>query len=84
LIENVSSNDNSALKLTEDEEDDWHCLEPLGVQSEDYSKCDSALKDCGARSVDQALELHLTRPEEPEEEKEVAGHKATYLDALRD
>jgi hypothetical protein len=30
------------------------------------------------------LDQHLTRPEEePEEEDEVAGHKATFLDALK-
>jgi hypothetical protein len=31
-----SSNDDSAVKLSEDEEDDdWHNLQPLGVQFED-------------------------------------------------
>jgi hypothetical protein len=74
-IDHVSSNDESALKLTEDEEDDWHNLQLLGVQSEDYPTCDSALKVFGVRSVN-----HLTRPEE---EEEVAEHKATFLDALK-
>jgi hypothetical protein len=34
-IERVSTNDDSVVKLTEDEEDDWHSID-LGVQSEDY------------------------------------------------
>jgi hypothetical protein len=34
-IDHVSSNDDSAVKLNEDEEDEWHSLQPLGVQSED-------------------------------------------------
>jgi hypothetical protein len=59
-IDYVSSNDDSAVKLTEDEEDDWHCL-PLGVQFEDYT-CDSAPEDCES-SVDQVLDQHLIRPE---------------------
>jgi len=29
-------NDNNALKLTEDEENDWHSLQPLGVKSDGY------------------------------------------------
>jgi hypothetical protein len=52
------------------------------VQSEDYPTCDNALKVCGVQSVDQALDQHLTRPEE-EPEGEVAEHKATFLDALK-
>jgi hypothetical protein len=35
----VSSNNESAVKLTDDEEDDWHSLQPPGVQSEDYTTC---------------------------------------------
>jgi hypothetical protein len=73
----------TALKISEDE-DDWHCLQPLGVQSEDYPTCNSTLKVCGVWSVDQVLDLHLIRPEEePEEEKEVAEHKAVFLEALK-
>jgi hypothetical protein len=60
----VSSNDDSASKLTEDEEDDWRSLQPRGVQSEDYSTCHSALKVCEVKSVDQVLDQHMTRPEE--------------------
>jgi hypothetical protein len=79
----VSSNDDSAVKLSEHEEDDWHSLQPLAVKSEDYI-CDSGLKVCGAQNVDQVLDQHLTRPEEePEQEEEVAEHKATFLDALQ-
>jgi hypothetical protein len=33
--DHVSSNNDSAVKLSEDEENDWHSLQPLGVQSED-------------------------------------------------
>jgi hypothetical protein len=28
-IDHVSSNDDSAMKLSEDEEDDWHSLQPI-------------------------------------------------------
>jgi RNA-binding protein YlmH len=79
-----SSNDDSAVALSEDEEDDWHSLQPLGVQSEDYPTCDSALEVYRVQSVDQVLGQHLTRPKEkPEEEEEVAEHKATFLDASK-
>jgi hypothetical protein len=30
------------------------------------------------------LDQHLTRPEEPEEEEEVAEHEATFLDAMKE
>jgi hypothetical protein len=83
LIDHVSSNDDSALKLTEDEKDDWHSLQPLGVQSEDYPTCDSALKICEIRNVNQVLDQHLIKPEEPEVEEETEEHKATFLDALK-
>jgi hypothetical protein len=29
--DHVSSNDNSSVQLSEDETDDWHSLQPLGV-----------------------------------------------------
>jgi hypothetical protein len=29
--DHVSSSDESAVKLSEDEEDDWHSLQPLGM-----------------------------------------------------
>jgi hypothetical protein len=41
------SNDDSAVKFSEDEEDDWHGLQPPGVQLLDYAVCDSAPKVCG-------------------------------------
>jgi hypothetical protein len=63
LIENVSTNDNSAMKLDEDEEVDRHSLLPLGVQSEDYPTYDSALEVCGVWSIDHTLVQHLTMPE---------------------
>jgi hypothetical protein len=71
-IDHVSSSDDSAVKLTEDEEDDCYILQPLGMQSEDYPTCDSALEVCGVWSVNHVLDQYLTRPEEkPEEEEEV-------------
>jgi hypothetical protein len=73
----VSSNDDTAVKLGED--DNWHSLEPLGVQFEDHT-CDSGLDVCGIQTVDQVSDQHLTRPEE---EDEVSEHIATYLDALK-
>jgi hypothetical protein len=80
----ASSNHDSPVKLTEDDGDDWHSLQPLGVQSEDYRTCDSALEVCGVQRVHQVLDQHMNRPEEePEEDKEVAEHKATFLDALK-
>jgi hypothetical protein len=57
---------------------EWHSLHPFGVQFEDYT-CDSALEVCGIHNVDQVLDQQLTGPEE---EKEVAEHKAAFLDAL--
>jgi hypothetical protein len=80
--DHVSSNDDNAVKLTEDE-DDPHSLHLLGVQFEDYT-CDSTPEFCGIQSVDQVLDQQLTRSEEePEGDKEVAEHKATFLDALK-
>jgi hypothetical protein len=57
------------VKLTEDEEDDSHSLKPLGVQSEDYPTCDSALEICRVWGVNQVLDQHLTMPEEETEEE---------------
>jgi hypothetical protein len=62
----------AAAKLTEDEEDDWHSLQPLGIQFEDYVTHVSTLKVCGIQSANQVLDQHLTRPEDQEE---VAEHK---------
>jgi hypothetical protein len=63
------------VKLTEDEEDDWHSLKPLGVQSENYATCDSAVEVCGVQNVDQVLDQYLTRTEEePEEGEGVTEH----------
>jgi hypothetical protein len=50
-IDHVNSNDENAVKVTEDE-DDWHNLQPLGVLSEDYPTLHSALMGCGIHSVD--------------------------------
>jgi hypothetical protein len=46
-IGHVSSNEDSAVKLSEDEEDDWHSLQHLGMQSEDCPTCENALEVCG-------------------------------------
>jgi hypothetical protein len=73
--DHVGINDGSAGKFTEDEDDDWHSLQPLGVQCEDCPTCDNALEVC----VYDMLDQHLTRPEE----EEVAEHKPTFLDPLK-
>jgi hypothetical protein len=76
-VDNSNSNDDSAMKLYEDDEDDWHTLQLLGRQFQDYTTC---VEVCGIQSVDQVLDQHLTRPEV---EEEVAEYKATFLDALK-
>jgi hypothetical protein len=53
----VSSNDDSAVRLSEDEEDDWYSLQPLGMQSEDCTTCDSALEICGILTVSQVSDI---------------------------
>jgi hypothetical protein len=84
LIDHDSSNDDSAVKLTEDEEDDWQSLQAHGVWFEGYTTCDSALEVCEIHSVDRVLDLHLIRPdEEPEEQEKVAEQKAILLDPLK-
>jgi hypothetical protein len=35
--DHISGNDDSAVKLSEGEEDYWHSVQPLGVQFEDYT-----------------------------------------------
>jgi hypothetical protein len=62
-IDHVSSNDGSAVKLSEDEEDNWHSLQPVGLQSEDYPTCDRTLEACRLLSINQVIDQHLTRPE---------------------
>jgi hypothetical protein len=47
----AGSNDDSAVKLSEDNEDDWHSLQALGVQFEDYTTCDSSPEVCGIQSI---------------------------------
>jgi hypothetical protein len=77
-VDHVGSND-SAVKLTQDEEDDWNSLQTLGVQCEGNPMSASALEVCGVQSVDQVLDQQLTRLEG----EKVAEHKATFLDALK-
>jgi hypothetical protein len=57
-----------------------HSLQPLGLQIEDYTTCDSALEVCGFHTFNQMLDQHLTRPEE---EEEVSEHNMTFLDVLK-
>jgi hypothetical protein len=52
-IEHVSSNDNGAVKLSEDEEDGWYNLQLPGVQFHYYTTCDSVLEASGIQSVNQ-------------------------------
>jgi hypothetical protein len=68
------------MKLIEDEDNDWHTVQPRGVWLEDYTTSDSALEVGGVHSVDQ-----LTRPEDEleEEEEEVAEDRVIFLDALK-
>jgi hypothetical protein len=58
----ISSSDDSAVKLREDEKNAWHSLQPFQVQSEDCTKCGSALEVIGVWHDKQVLDQHLTRP----------------------
>jgi hypothetical protein len=70
------------VKLSEAEEDDWHSSPPpLGVQSEDYTTCNSALEVCGIQSSDQVLDQHLIMLAAKEE---LAEHNATFLYVLKE
>jgi hypothetical protein len=53
--DHVGSISDSAVKLTEDEEDNWHSLQPLGVQSAN-------------QVLDQHLTRRQKEPEEEEED----------------
>jgi hypothetical protein len=66
--------------LCEDQEDDYHSLQPTGVQSVDYTTCGIALYVFGARNVNQMSD----QEEAPAEQEEVAGHWATFLVALQE
>ena len=56
-------------------------MQPLGVQFEDYTICESAVEVvCGVHIGHQVLNQQLTRPEEDSEEAE---DKGTILDALQ-
>jgi hypothetical protein len=54
-VDHVSSTDGVTLKFTEDEENDWHSLQPSGVWFEDYT-CASTLKICGVHTVNHMLD----------------------------
>jgi hypothetical protein len=43
-IDHVSTIEDNAVKLTEDEGDDWYSLQGHGMQFEDCAMCGSALK----------------------------------------
>jgi hypothetical protein len=43
LTDHITADD-SAVKLTQDEEDGWHSIQPLGMQSEDHPTCDMTLR----------------------------------------
>jgi hypothetical protein len=54
--DHVSSNDGSAVKYSEAKEDDWHSLQPLGMQFDDYTTYDCAPEVYGIQNVDQVLD----------------------------
>jgi hypothetical protein len=66
-------------KLNEDE-NNWHSLQPVGVQFENYKTCDSALEVYGIRSANQVLDQRFAMPQE---EEEVAELKAIFLDEMQ-
>jgi hypothetical protein len=55
-VDHVSSTDSVTLKFTEDEENDWHSLQPSGVWFEDYTTCASTPKICGVHTVSHVLD----------------------------
>jgi hypothetical protein len=55
----VNSNDDRVVKLSEDEDDNWRSLQHVGVQFENYATCDSVVEVCGMPSVNQVLHQHL-------------------------
>jgi hypothetical protein len=57
------NDDNHALKHSEDEENEWHNLEPLGLWLVDCTTCNSAVRVCGVDSVNHLLDHQLTRLE---------------------
>jgi hypothetical protein len=74
--DHVSSNDDSAVKLSEEEEND---LQHLEVQFEDCTTCDSGLEVCGIMNV-----AHLTMPEEePEGKRKLQNIKPCSLIQVR-
>jgi len=50
-IDLVYGIDNNALKLTEDDENVWHSLQPLGFQIEDYMILNSDVEVHRAQSI---------------------------------
>jgi hypothetical protein len=77
----ISNNDNSAVILAVDE-NEWHSLQPSGMQSEDNTTRDSALEVCRIKSVDQVFYQQLTMPEEESEDDKISEHKAVFLAAM--
>lgn len=67
----ISSNDDSALKLTEEK-----CsLQPVWVQFEGYMTCDSALDICGVHTVNCVWDHRLTTSEGSQKKKELQKMK---------
>jgi hypothetical protein len=80
-VDCISNIDNSAVILAEDE-NDWHSLQPSGVQSKDNTTHNSALEVCRIQSADQVFYQKLTRPEEEPEDDKSSEQKAMFLDAM--
>jgi hypothetical protein len=81
-----SSSSDNALTCNEDEENEWHSVQYLGVQFEDSMTCDSAVEVCGVQNVHQVLDQQLTRQEkesEVKEKEEVAEDTTTLLGILK-
>jgi hypothetical protein len=74
-VDCIYTSDDNTLKLTEDEENDWHSLHPLGVQFEGYK---TFRRVCGVHTVKQVLHQHLGRPEE-----NVAADELIFLYVLK-
>ena len=66
-----------------EDEYDWHSLQQIGVQFQDYRTCDSAVEVCGVQSGHHVLDRQFNRPQEESEEAEVSEDKGTILDALK-
>jgi len=64
-VDHIYSNDNNAMKLNADKENDWHSLDTHQVQVADHMTNDNALRVCGVHC--QVLDHQLSRPKEESE-----------------